>query len=101
MGAEDEAGTMTKRRGARKIGRRALREVRRQDLEPARKRLGLTQLEIAERLGVHVRTWGKWIGGERVCPWSVWLAIQGMKPGGKGEGRGPGRPKSKALKKGA
>ena len=88
---------MTKRRGEKAVTRRRLRKVRRGDLEPARARLGLTQLEIADRLGVHVRTWAKWIAGERACPWSVWLAIEAMKPARKRGGRG----KARALKKGA
>ncbi len=117
MGAGQETRTMTKRRGGRTLTQRYLREVRRGDLEPARARLGLTQLEIAERLDVHVRTWAKWIAGERTCPWPVWLTIQNMKPGEKWEGKGPGQPsaewyaeadktdpkarKSRAVKKGA
>ena len=77
--------------------RRQTREVMRGDLEPARIRLGLTQLEIADQLGVHERTWRRWVGGERACPWSVWLAIGGLKPArGKGVTRKP-----RAVKKGA
>ena len=53
-------------------------KVRRGDLEKVRKRMGYTQLEIADRLGVHVRTWAKWISGERTCPWTVWLALQAI-----------------------
>ena len=75
---------MSKRRREKTVTRRHLREVRRGDLEPARSRLGLTQQEIADELGVHVRTWGKWIGGERACPWSVWLAIQAMRKPARG-----------------
>lgn len=56
------------------------RKVDREQLEQIRAELSLTQLEIAEELGVHVRTWAKWIAGERACPWSVWLALDGMRP---------------------
>jgi DNA-binding transcriptional regulator YiaG len=74
------------------------RKADRRRLEPMRRQLGLTQQEVADRLGVHVRTWAKWIAGERACPWSVWLALQAMTT----EAPKPDRSsKSKEIKKGA
>ena len=59
-----------------KSERRMRRKVDRKQLEKIRSRLGLTQQETADLLGVHVRTWAKWISGERGCPWSVWLVVR-------------------------
>ena len=55
---------------------RMRRKVDRRQLEKFRAQLGLTQQELADLLGVHVRTWAKWIGGERACPWSVFVLLR-------------------------
>lgn len=83
------------------MSRRKKRVVRRQDLEPARKRLGYTQQEIADRLGVHVRTWAKWISGERTCPWTVWLAIEAIDKEHLTHKKHRRGRKSRGVKKGA
>jgi DNA-binding transcriptional regulator YiaG len=45
-----------------------------------RSRLGLSQTELAERLGVHVRTIGKWERGERGIPEPVARLLATIRP---------------------
>jgi len=48
-----------------------------------RSRLGLSQSELAARLGVHVRTIGKWERGERGIPEPVARLLATLRPRGK------------------
>ena len=50
---------------ARRVGAR---------LKTARRALGLTQREMADRLGVHEKTYPKWESGERVRSWTRLIA---------------------------
>ena len=43
-------------------------------LKTARRALGLTQREMADRLGVHEKTYPKWESGERVRSWTRLVA---------------------------
>ena len=43
-------------------------------LRAARRALGLTQQEMADRLGVHAKTYPKWESGERVRSWTRLIA---------------------------
>jgi DNA-binding transcriptional regulator YiaG len=45
-----------------------------------RSRLGLSQSQLAERLGVHVRTIGKWERGERGVPEPVARLLATIQP---------------------
>jgi DNA-binding transcriptional regulator YiaG len=45
-----------------------------------RSHLGLSQSELAERLGVHVRTIGKWERGERGIPEPVARLLATIRP---------------------
>lgn len=45
-----------------------------------RSRLGLSQSELAEHLGVHVRTIGKWERGERGIPEPVARLLTTLQP---------------------
>lgn len=47
------------------------------DLREVAKRAGLTGEQAAAIIGVHPRTWQKWVGGERECPLAAyeWLRV--------------------------
>lgn len=57
-----------------------------------RSRLGLSQSELAERLGVHVRTIGKWERSERGIPEPVARLLATFRPDPR---RGGGTTKRK------